>query len=695
MKIKSALTILISFIVISFTAQITYGVEISSENGNGTMTVTANVDQDLFSKLVLLPETIEIGQPSTVQVTMLSTANKAIPSRAISLYVNNSPTEISITQPTTATNSLGITTGTISSKTAGTYTVCAKDITGGGSVSISDCKTLTVIPTVTPTLVEEPQYTKTTTNSLAWSTKGTQTYKYYIEASTTSDFSNIVANSDWIDTLAYTFTNLDKKTMYFYRVKAKNQYDSESNWSNITFSSQYDNPTSISLMEISNIGSNTRTNWDPNYDLSIKYKLTDEIGISSKKFWCQDAKGNKLKCTYTENLSGNVLEYSMKLSGLAKLSSNTLYDQYAFCVEIKDNTGEVITDCSAKLAITGDAEGTKVSVITETIEKVVSKVVDSTLGQMSQENVQNVTTVTAAVNVATFLGILFNGIGTFPYFVLEISFALSSILGFKKKGNVTGFVYDSTTKNPIRQAIVRIYNQSHELSWTDVTDGNGNFRAPDVENGPYYIKVTARGYKFPSKIVFGNTDYPLTDIYYGAYFAVNDKKIPNFSIPLDKIEIKQSEILFQKFISRIKWLLTPLQVIIFVAGLIYAIYAVYTTPIWWNYLIITLYIPATIAMLFSWLGKREKYGHVKDEAKHLVKGLVIGLYDKEFGTLVAKRVSDELGKYRFIVGKGNYYISLLTPGYYIKSSNNVSDIIVKGKEAEAICPNIEIEKTPQ
>src|SRR5690606_6907333 len=129
------------------------------------------------------------------------------------------------------------------------------------------------------------------------------------------------------------------------------------------------------------------------------------------------------------------------------------------------------------------------------------------------------------------------------------------LLGFRKGGHPIGYVYDSVTKEPISQAIVRIFNSNNQLTWTDVTDSNGYFRVDELPKGIYSLKVSGKDYIFPSKIVFGNKDFALENVYHGKEFRYEGGEIPNFSIPMDKVEYSEFRILMERLAFRSRVLL--------------------------------------------------------------------------------------------------------------------------------------------
>jgi hypothetical protein len=236
MKIITAFKILATYLFLFFSltlinAQEPFFVE------EYDVTVNANIDTDLYTQLFLNPATVEIKQPSTVNITSLDWSLTPRPSREIVIYISGPSTGITIVQPP-ITNAFGQTSGSVSSSVPGTYNVCAKDITEGYDILILDCETLYVTPVPTPVMVAEPQYTKGTKNIVMWTMSGSGIYTYYSQSSTDISFSPLFANSSWIPNLLYEFTGLQDAQMYFYRVKARNTYGGESGWSNTVFSLQ-------------------------------------------------------------------------------------------------------------------------------------------------------------------------------------------------------------------------------------------------------------------------------------------------------------------------------------------------------------------------------------------------------------------------------------------------------------------------
>ena len=704
MKFRTALYILFSsliFILFSFTLLSAQTFPLEEVKETYKVTVSTKINHDIYSQLSLVPEIVEVREPASVNISLLFADGTPNKNRKVEIYIKSGGSTVTIVQPE-LTNSQGKATGSISSTVPGTYLVCAKDITEGDEIFIEDCKTLYVIPVPPPLMVEEPLYTPSNLNTVMWSHSGTGQYQYYTEVSRLLDFSIISNKSGWIDNQTYTFKNLSDGQIYFYRVKARNAYGGESVWSNIVFSVQDVTPPVISVIQISDIGENTTTEWDRDFLINIKYRIKDNIEISRRDFWCVRENGERYDCPYTAQIDGDFWIVSIKLKDLENDDHIYLYNEYRFCVEAADLVNNVSRNCDAKLRVP-DFVGEELPpedvvpplvppkppvekpkpTIPKRLKKEITDLIDTTISTIGPDVVEDITVITTTVNTLVGLVSLLI-LANIPSALLRALFALLSLFGFRKKENVIGYVYNSATKNPIPQAIVRVFNSNHELVWTDVTDSNGYYRGGKLDDGEYYIQVTARDFIFPSNVILSKTDSPLENIYRGDFFLPEKNTIPNFSIPLDPVELSKRRMLSAKVKSRTKVLLKVLQILLFCFGLLFSILALYITRVWWNYFVIALYIIPLIGLL----KKRDKYGVVYDEEKNLLEGIIVGLNEMEFGKLISKRVTDADGRYRFIVDKGVYELTILNSNFKPKDSISLSNISIDNEGPNILCPDI-------
>lgn len=811
MKIKTAIKI---FLLVFLSFFILDRVSLAQDIEN--VITYVNVGADIYSQITLSPQNVEITQQSEVLIRAYNGDSTPKIGRTIEIYVDGDSTNVTIVQPP-PTDSTGSATGYISATAPGSYRICARDITGGGSVEIQQCEMLYVTPVAVPVMNAEPQYTAGTSNTVSWSIIGTNPYQYYVEASTDSNFATVAGSSGWISSTSAIFSGLSSGEIYYYRVKARNQGGGESSWSNSVYSVQEASAPQISLISVTKPTGATTTDFNPDSTTTLTYRIEDNIAVATRDLWVVLPSGDRIKVLYTQVINGNIWNVSIKLGDLPKDSSGNLYPRYSFYIEATDNVGNKSWDNSASVNFTrplvppvepivpstpgvpvllspddnptpswtwvpsygsdgsivtkyivewcqnedfSDCESNSVIIdtnsFTHTTEltpgkwyfrtRAVSKdgtlsdwsvkgfmikesaieekpepptppeptkpniggwitdnvvtpikdfgesILENTIGKLEEETIQTVTISSVVANVAVGMGLVINLLGTVPYIIVQGSLAVLSLLGFRVKGNITGYIYNSITKNPLKQVIVRIYNEKNELIWTDVSNSNGWFRTPEVKNGKYYIQLTVREHKFPSSIITGHSDYPLENVYLGHMFEVKDGKIPRFSIPVDPLEVNKFKMFTEKILSRTKWLWKPLHILLFVLGVSFSIYAVKVNPVWWNYMILFLYIPSLVMLLFSLFKKSEKYGVVKDSSGNVLKNVVISLIDSEFGKVEATRVSDDAGRYRFLVeSKGEYTISVSDTNYELVNPSKYEKIKVYKEGITVLSPNLVVQ----
>lgn len=314
--------------------------------------------------------------------------------------------------------------------------------------------------------------------------------------------------------------------------------------------------------------------------------------------------------------------------------------------------------------------------IVEDIAEDIVNIVENIVGELEPEEVQIVAVTTSVTTVFVGLSTLLSSLGSIPYALLELFLSILSFLGFRKKTISKGYVYNSVTKEPIPQAVIRIYDPNASLVWTDVTNKEGYFKATELDDGKYSLSVTARNFVFPSKIVFGKEDFPLENVYHGDIFEVKSGEFPVFAIPVDSTKMKATRTAVEKFKTTFKAIYMFLHLGIFLFGLIFAMYAVITMGTWWSYLILILYIPSSYLLIRNLLGfgYENKWGIVKDISKIAVEGVIVGLTDVKKDEIVSKRVTNSEGKYNFVVGKGEYMLSVLNSD--LKLVTEVENIVI-------------------
>jgi hypothetical protein len=254
------------------------------------------------------------------------------------------------------------------------------------------------------------------------------------------------------------------------------------------------------------------------------------------------------------------------------------------------------------------------------------------------------------------VGVASTGFAQSFFLVFHLVNSIFNALGFRRKKKPFGYVYDSSTKEPVSNAVVRIY-KGEELVETTVTDSEGMFLS-SLDTGEYRVKVKKGGYEFPSNLIKGNEDYPLKNIYKGGLIERGESSDLVINIPLDRKDLSEAKKLSTVFKSVVSVFLTMFNILLFAFGILLIIYTYYKYPGSFSWYIVLLYIPALYFLSKSIFSKSSVYGKVVDENGKAVVGKEIFLIDKEFDEVVGKRVTDERGRYRFVCRKGDYQLKM-------------------------------------
>ncbi|MGI6423124.1 MAG: hypothetical protein ACOX0X_00695 [Candidatus Dojkabacteria bacterium] len=681
MKIKTALIILFLFLTTTGLVSVSFAQPL--DPSNNSVVVSANINVDLYSTVTVTPNTVEIYQPAIVEVRVLSSGGVGIAGRQIVIYGSG----LNIVQPLSLTDATGRTSGSVSASVPGTYTVCAKDTTFGYDIFIQSCKTLYVVPVPVPNMLAEPQYTKDFSNMVMWDSLGPN-YKYTVQVSEYSDFSVLKAQATQISATSFNFTNLENEKMYFYRVRAHNAYGGVSAWSNVVYSVQDAQSPVVEVLDMGDIGENTTTSWESNYELTFLIRVKDNLQINEAKFYCLNSEQSLVTCTTNYNLEGELMTVKIRLGDLERVSDTYLKERYKFCVEATDSAGNLTRFCDISLVIPVEEVRPPdkptppvppVPSIIDRVEKVIDDItviLDDTVGKLDAKDLERVTTATSVVTATSAVVVAAGTLASMPYFLLQFLLNILSLFGFRKGAKPVGYVYDAVSKEPISQAIVRIFTEENRMVWTDVTDSKGYFTAK-LTDGRYRIEARAARYVFPSKVVFGSEDPPITNVYHGDFFDIKSDTEINFAIPMDPLEVSELRIKLEAFWTRTKFLVHLLHVLLFLVGITLAFYTYYSQPSTLSLLVLLLFVPTFFLILRNIFFSRDIYGIVKDTDGNRLEGISVALREAEFDKIIAKRVTDAHGRYRFFVGEGRYYVEILDPTYIVEDIKGGNEVFAK------------------
>lgn len=250
----------------------------------------------------------------------------------------------------------------------------------------------------------------------------------------------------------------------------------------------------------------------------------------------------------------------------------------------------------------------------------------------------------------------------------------------KRKRQGWGQVYDSFTKRPIDLAIVRLIDaKAGRVVQTRVTDAHGRYLFI-VEPGEYTIHADKPGSTFPSSLLSQvKSDGRLLDIYHGETIVVTQEGAaltPN--IPLDPSVVAGTprRVVWQKR-GRI------IQQIISLTGIFTTVAAFYSAPGWYTGSFLTGHIfMYGLFLRYATPTKPKGWGVVYDASDKSPIGQVIArLFVKQYDKLVDMQVTDRKGRYAFLVGPNDYYVTFEKEGYQKYQS---PEIDLRGRDVDNI-----------
>lgn len=333
---------------------------------------------------------------------------------------------------------------------------------------------------------------------------------------------------------------------------------------------------------------------------------------------------------------------------------------------------------------------------TENVNKAVEGVIINTvslldntaLGELKQEELTTVAATTTVITVSVGMTSL-GGLSQLVYTIGQIFINLLTTLGLRRKRQTSGLVYNSVTRSPIPQAIIRIYDVKKKLIETAVTDIDGVFWT-SVNTGNYLFDVRKRGFSFPSKLILGKEDYPLTNVYHGEKTHIKKGEL-SMVIPMDPKKIRSVSSLSTVIRSVASIALPILNILLYVSGIAITVYMYVKFPMSSTLLIGILYIPATFILIRSLFDIKLYAGRIHYSDGSKAANVEVLLRENEFDRVIAKRVTDDKGRYSFdIKEKGSYSVEFVDKQLKVVKGN--SEINVRTNRKRYVRRKLVIER---
>lgn len=355
------------------------------------------------------------------------------------------------------------------------------------------------------------------------------------------------------------------------------------------------------------------------------------------------------------------------------------YPDDAGCLSIQDQdeSGEEMPGF-AELYITSVLD-----IAREIVNSVAQLADDPAVEKATQNYVAPALIAVAAANAYTAISFIY----LIPYLQFIFTEPLRLLSRRKRKG--WGTVYNSISKEPVDLAIVRLLNaETGVLVQTQITDKQGRYNLIVKEAGNYRIEVKKSEYKYPTEILADKKeDAAFLDLYHGEKIDVGKEgAIITANIPLDPLgETKSNKKVLAIALAR------QVQNGVSLSGLGLSVITFIIVPKFLMGILVALHL--MLYLLFRRLAypaKPKGWGIVYDkDTKKTLSKAIVRIFDTRFNKLLAVQVTGPDGRYGFLVGSNEYYITSEKPDYSSYKSEPLN--LIKEK-AVAITLDIPLEK---
>lgn len=167
------------------------------------------------------------------------------------------------------------------------------------------------------------------------------------------------------------------------------------------------------------------------------------------------------------------------------------------------------------------------------------------------------------------------------------------IFFYKKPKKKWGVVYNSLTKQKMKNVITYLYKQKNDrffLVERQRSSNDGSFGF-DVSMGEYKLNFYLRDYRFPSKIITEKTDGRFEGVYHGEKIIITPESgSPKINTPLDPAPYYEPS-----FQTKLNYYSKRVGIALLLMGTFFSLYSLYFFPSTFRLLIIV--IPATTWLL--------------------------------------------------------------------------------------------------
>ncbi len=325
---------------------------------------------------------------------------------------------------------------------------------------------------------------------------------------------------------------------------------------------------------------------------------------------------------------------------------NNISNSDAAVQNVKRNILKIYTSVQECLKNNSCYDYFKVNQIFESISRYTKNLTQSDLLRTTNKNIIGIFSI---LNLA-YIGSQLNSISQIPYIFLN----LLGFFAFRNRRQKEGRVYDVKTGQPIPFARIAVYDENGHMRETKVSDKMGTYFFL-VPKGKYFLNVQKKGYDLISS---KNNIANARIIYNSLYVRKKELDFDQDGIIAENIPLIAKSKKNKEFILIFKRFIDIFLDLLFYTGFIASILISITDLSYYNIFISFIY-------LFLYLLKivniaRPKWGTVYSDRGESQAFSFVKVFEKNSKDFIARAITNEKGRYAFILDKGSYNLEVTT-----------------------------------
>lgn len=326
--------------------------------------------------------------------------------------------------------------------------------------------------------------------------------------------------------------------------------------------------------------------------------------------------------------------------------------EHTVTVVAYDSAGNASAGAVRTFVVPEDVAGGPIAAIVATV----AAFADTPAVERAAEYVVAPTALTiSAVNTAAAVGT--TSFGNY----IGLLFTQPFLLFRRRRRYAYGVVYNALTKLPVDLAIVRLLNQTDgRVIQTKVTDKMGRYDF-HIPPGQYRLEVVKQGFSFPSQYVtVSGDDVSFADVLAGNTVTPGTDGRVARNIPLDPSEDTRTPARIRAAAGARR-----VQSVIALSGPVLSLVTFAITP---STLVFVLLVLQCLAFVLfrrlAYVAPPKSYGVVRAASNgQPLTGVVVRIFDVTYNKLLEAQVTDQRGRYAFLVGQNQYYVTAEKTGF--------------------------------